>query len=231
MIPMTPLKEKAAFIFDMDGTMVDNMHHHTASWIELLGRHGVDIDPAAFFNDTAGRTGQHILRTYVDAGLTDADCAVLIEEKESLYQRRYAAHMVTLPGFDEFIKEARRRGVALAIASGAPPTNLDFILDGLDLRAHFDAVVGAADVRHGKPDPEVFLLAGPRCGVARHRCLVFEDAPLGVEAAARAGMPAVVLTTTLPAKAFGQFGHVLGCAPDFRGLSCEGLLRRLGGRL
>lgn len=224
---MTPLKEKAAFIFDMDGTMVDNMRHHTASWVELLGRHGVDIDPVAFFHETAGRPGQHILRTYLGAALTDADCAVLIDEKEGLYQQRYAAQMATLPGFDGFISEARRRGVALAIASGAPPMNLDFILDGLGLRAHFDAVVGAADVRHGKPDPEVFLLAAQRCGVPPDRCVVFEDAPLGVEAAARAGMPAVVLTTTLPAGEFSRFGHVLACAPDFRGLSCEGVLRGL----
>jgi HAD superfamily hydrolase (TIGR01509 family) len=219
---------KSAFIFDMDGTMVDNMHHHTASWVELLGRHGVDIEPSAFFNDTAGRPGQHILRTYLDGSLTEADCALLIDEKEGLYQRRYAAHMRALPGFGEFIGEARRRGVALAVASGAPPTNLDFILDGLGLRGHFDAVVGAADVRHGKPDPEVFELAARLCGVASGRCVVFEDAPLGVEAAARAGMPAVVLTTTLPAQSFAQFGHVLACAPDFRGLSCEALLGGLG---
>jgi beta-phosphoglucomutase family hydrolase len=215
-----------AFIFDMDGTMVDNMHHHTQSWVSLLEKRGVQIDPAAFFKDTAGRPGEVILRSYLSATLSDADCAALIEEKEALYRQLYSPHLKLLPGFDRFLQEAQAQGVRLAVATGAPPQNIAFTLDGLGLRDVFHAVVGAADVQRGKPDPQVFELAAQRCGVAAHDCVVFEDAPLGVEAAGRAGMPAVVLTTTLPSAAFSHFLHVRACAADFSGWTCAGLLQQ-----
>jgi beta-phosphoglucomutase-like phosphatase (HAD superfamily) len=98
-----------------------------------------------------------------------------------------------------------------------------FTLDGLDLRRHFAAVVGAADVEHGKPHPDVFLEAARRLDVAPEHCIVFEDAPLGVEAARRAGMRVVVLTTTLPASAFAQFDNVICIADNFNDMRCAAL--------
>jgi beta-phosphoglucomutase-like phosphatase (HAD superfamily) len=109
------------------------------------------------------------------------------------------------------------------VATAAPNANITFTLDGLDLRKHFDAVVGAADVARGKPHPDVFLLAAERCGVLPEHCIVFEDAPLGVEAARRAGMKAVVLTTTLPAEAFAEFDNVIHIASDFSQLTMDEL--------
>lgn len=214
---------KRAFIFDMDGTIVDNMAFHTESWIAFFAQRGQTLDPDAFFRDTAGRQGHEILRHYLGDALLDADTATLNDAKEAVYRELYAPHRKTVDGFDDLIAQAKLRGVKLAVATAAPNANITFTLDGLDLRRHFDAIVGAADVARGKPNPDVFLAAAERCGVAPGHCIVFEDAPLGVEAARRAGMRAVVLTTTLPASAFAHFDNVIHIASDFSELTIDEL--------
>ncbi|MES2899161.1 MAG: HAD family phosphatase [Pseudomonadota bacterium] len=214
---------KRAFIFDMDGTIVDNMSFHTASWITFFQRRGKDIDADEFFRTTAGRQGKEIIRSHMGEHLADEEVTALNLEKESVYRELYKPHRKTVSGFDGLIAEAKARSVALAVATAAPNANIEFTLDGLDLRSHFDAIVGAADVARGKPNPDVFLLAAERCGVAPEHCIVFEDAPLGVEAARRAGMKAVVLTTTLPASAFAEFDNVIHIASDFSELTIDEL--------
>ncbi|WEF34736.1 HAD family hydrolase [Pseudoduganella chitinolytica] len=212
-----------AFIFDMDGTIVDNMAFHTKSWLAFFERRGHAIDGDEFFRATAGRQGHEIMRTYLGAELTREQAAELDAEKEELYRELYAPHLETVAGFEQLVATAQEADVRLAVATAAPPANIVFTLDGLDLRRHFDAVVGAADVARGKPNPDVFLLAAERCGVAPEHCIVFEDAPLGVEAARRAGMRAVVLTTTLPADAFAEFDNVICVARDFTELNIDAL--------
>jgi beta-phosphoglucomutase family hydrolase len=212
-----------AFIFDMDGTIVDNMDFHTKSWIAFFERRGQIIDPDEFFRATAGRQGKEIMRRYLGDDLPDDVIATLNDEKESVYRELYEPHRQTVHGFDELVVLAKQKHVALAVATAAPNANITFTLDGLDLRKHFDAIVGAADVARGKPNPDVFLEAARRCDVAPEHCIVFEDAPLGVEAARRAGMRAVVLTTTLPAEAFAEFDNVIHIAKDFSELTVDEL--------
>ena len=214
---------KRAFIFDMDGTIVDNMDFHTRAWITFFERRGTAIDADEFFRTTAGRQGREIIRSYMGEQLSDVEVSDLNKEKEVVYRELYGPHRKTVPGFETLVRHARERRVALAVATAAPDANITFTLDGLDLRQHFDVVVGAANVQRGKPHPDVFLLAAERCGVAPEHCIVFEDAPLGVEAARRAGMRAVVLTTTLPAEAFAEFDNVIHIASDFSQLTIDAL--------
>ncbi|MDQ1816858.1 HAD family phosphatase [Massilia sp. CCM 9210] len=214
---------RRAFIFDMDGTIVDNMSFHTESWIAFFQRRGKDIDADEFFRATAGRQGKEIIRSHMGEHLNDDEVRILNDEKELVYRELYEPHRKTVMGFDGLIALAKEMNVALAVATAAPNANITFTLDGLDLRRHFDTVVGAADVARGKPHPDVFLLAAERCGVAPEHCIVFEDAPLGVEAARRAGMRAVVLTTTLPAAAFSEFDNVIHIASDFSELTIDAL--------
>ena len=220
---MSLANTKRAFIFDMDGTIVDNMSFHTASWVTFFQRRGKDIDADEFFRTTAGRQGKEIIRSHMGEHLDDAEVLLLNQEKESVYRELYEPHRKTVDGFDDLVDQAKLRGVALAVATAAPNANITFTLDGLDLRRHFEHVVGAADVASGKPNPDVFLLAAERCGVAPEHCIVFEDAPLGVEAARRAGMKCVVLTTTLPAEAFAEFDNVIHIASDFSQLTIDEL--------
>ena len=215
--------EKSAFIFDMDGTIVDNMAFHTKSWITFFEQRGMSIDAEEFFRTTAGRQGKEIIRAHMGEHLEDHEVVALNQEKEAVYRDLYGPHRKTVGGFDDLIARARQQGVVLAVATAAPTANIEFTLDGLDLRRHFDVIVGAADVARGKPNPDGFLLAAERCGVAPADCIVFEDAPLGVEAARRAGMRCVVLTTTLPAEAFAEFDNVIAIASDFSALDIDAL--------
>jgi beta-phosphoglucomutase len=215
------LSSACAFVFDMDGTIVDNMAYHTDSWITFFERRGTSIDPDAFFRATAGRQGGEIIRSYLGEHLSDAEVAQLNHEKEAVYRELYGPHRKTVTGFDALVSLGRAHGVKLAVATAAPPANIVFTLDGLDLRRHFDAVVGAADVARGKPHPDVFLKAAEQCGVPPEHCIVFEDAPLGVEAARRAGMRCVVLTTTLPAASFADFDNVIAIVRDFSELPAK----------
>ena len=212
-----------AFVFDMDGTIVDNMAFHTRSWITFFERRGKAVDADEFFRTTAGRQGQEIIRSHLEQELADDEVATLIHEKEGVYRELYAPHLRAVSGFEDLIATARASGTKLAVATAAPPANIEFTLDGLDLRRHFDAIVGAADVARGKPHPDVFLEAARRCGVAPEHCIVFEDAPLGVEAARRAGMRAVVLTTTLPASSFAEFDNIVAIVNDFSELDVDSL--------
>jgi beta-phosphoglucomutase len=216
-----------AFIFDMDGTIVDNMGFHTDSWLEFFARRGKQYDADAFFRETAGAQGREILRERLGPDIPDDEIAVLAQEKDALYREMYAPHREAIAGFEELVDKARERGVALAVATSAPPPNIVFTLDELDLRRHFDAVVGAADVKQGKPHPDVFLKAAEKLGVNPEDCIVFEDAPMGVEAARRAGMRAVVITTTLPAEAFEEFDNVIAIIKDYTGVSVDDLLASL----
>ncbi|MBY0240451.1 MAG: HAD family phosphatase [Burkholderiaceae bacterium] len=206
---------RRAFIFDMDGTIVDNMGFHMTSWLEFFARRDMILDADAFFRDTAGRQSHEIMSTYFGKPYTKETSRELDDEKEALYRELYAPYLKTVAGFMDLIAKAGQQDVALAVATAAPNDNIAFTLDGLDLRRHFNAVVGAADVARGKPHPDVFLLAAERCGVDPSNAIVFEDAPLGVEAARRAGMRAVVLTTTLPASAFAAFDNVIAVVRDF----------------
>lgn len=208
--------KRTVFIFDMDGTIVDNMEFHELSWQEFFARRGVEIDSENFFRTTAGRLGSEIMRDYLDASLSDADCAVLNREKEEIYRELYKPQRKLAGGLEAFLGEAMEAGITLAVATAAPQENVEFILDGLDIRRCFKMVVGASDVRRGKPYPDVFLQAALGCSAGPHQCLVFEDAPLGVEAASRAGMPAVVLTTSGGRADFSGYGNVIAMGEDFR---------------
>jgi beta-phosphoglucomutase len=207
-----------AFIFDMDGTIVDNMAFHTDSWLAFFARHGKTYDADAFFRETAGAQGREILRERLGPEITDDEIAVLAHEQDELYREMYGPHRSAIQGFEAFVTAARAQGVKLAVATSAPPANIVFTLDELDLRRHFDAVVGAADVARGKPHPDVFLKAAEKLGVDPRDCIVFEDAPMGVEAARRAGMKAVVITTTLPAEAFREFDNIVRIVEHYEDL-------------
>jgi len=214
---MTLAHPPSAFLFDMDGTIVDNMGFHTDSWVEFFSRRGRTIDRDAFFLSTAGR--REIIRDEMGDHLTEDEVVALNSEKEVVYRELYGPHRKTVDGFDALIAAAKIDGVKLAVATAAQTSNVTFTLDGLDLRRHFDAVVTAADVPRGKPHPDVFLEAARRVGVDPANCIVFEVAPLGVEAARRAGMRCVVITTTLPAASFAAFDNVVLIVDNFNALS------------
>lgn len=211
-----------ALLFDMDGTIVDNMDVHTTTWLELLARHGVQTSPEEFFSRTAGMVSHQIFRIYFGERLSDEEIDRYGAEKEALYRERYAPHVAPVSGLTDLLMAAKASGVKTGLATSAPPENIDFILGRTGL--HFDTVVGAADITHGKPHPEIYLRCAERLGVAPEECLVFEDAPMGVEAGVRAGMRTYVITTVLTREEAAALPGIAGVIADFDGLA-EALLR------
>lgn len=193
---------KRAFLFDMDGVIVDNMAVHAEAWRVFFLEHGLRIDLAEFHARTAGMPSHEVLVYYFKRPVSRKEAEALTALKEKAYQRLYKARMAPVKGLIKFLNSARALGLKLGVGTGGAETNVDFVLDGLRLRNHFDAVVSAKNVRRGKPHPDTFLLLARRLGVAPPRCVVFEDSLLGEESARRAGMPVVAVTTSHPAASF-----------------------------
>jgi beta-phosphoglucomutase family hydrolase len=204
-----------ALIFDMDGTIVHNMPIHNQAWQDVLAEVGIHIDQEEFNRATTGKKTSEILRLMLGSQLSDSDLSYWSERKESLYRERFACCREPLPGLVHLLEQAHALGLPMAVASAAPPENIPFILDELDLRRHFQAVVGGEDVTNGKPHPEIFLKSARILGVEPEKCLVFEDALAGIEAARRAGMDAVMICTTIDAHEVAGQTNVLEAVPDF----------------
>ena len=204
-----------ALIFDMDGTIVDNMGVHTAVWLDVLAKFGVKITGSEFQATVAGMTNPETLRKLVNPEMTDAQAAEIARRKEERYREQYRDTMRPVKGLIPLLQEARRMGMRLAVATAAGNDNIDFVMNGLDLWDSFDAIVGADDVERGKPHPDLFLLAAERLGVSPEHCLVFEDALTGIEAARRAGMEAIAVTTSHNIDEVAHLPKVRQAIPDF----------------
>lgn len=205
----------AAMLFDMDGTIVDNMGVHTDVWLELLEKHGVKVSGEDFFRDTAGMTNPKILAFYFGDKLSAEEVSTFAFEKEALYRERYAPKVAAMPGLKEFLKEAKGKGIRTGLATSAPPQNIEFILTRAGLTEAFDVIVGSKDVTHGKPDPEVYLVSAEKLGVKPADCVVFEDAPMGIESGLNAGMRVLVMTTLLTHDQAMAMKGVEAAMPDF----------------
>ena len=125
----------------------------------------------------------------------------------------------------DFLKEANEQQILLAIASAAIPFNIDFVLDNLHIRHYFKAIISADDVEKSKPNPETFLKAAKALGVKPEDCIVFEDAPKGVEAAKNSVMKCVALTTAHDEDGFKEHDNVLFFIKDYRDPKVLGLLK------
>jgi HAD superfamily hydrolase (TIGR01509 family) len=219
----------SAFIFDIDGTIIDSMPFHSRSWEVFSERHGLPPCGDDFFHRTAGRTGFELMRDMF-ASRSDAELRALVREKELIYRELFAAQFREIEGFAAFARAAKTQGIRLACASAGDRENIAFALRGLGMQDFFDAAVGANDVARGKPDPDLFLLAAQRIGARPGECLVFEDAPLGIEAARRAGMRAVAIASTIDARELAAPAHVVACARDFTTLDPRMLIERMSMR-
>ena len=215
-----------ALLFDLDGTLIDSMPHHQEAWVRWHARRGLAIDAHDFFTVTAGRSNEEIFADMLP-GTPAAEIARLVDEKESLYREIAAPRLALIDGAQAFVQQAREAGLRLAVCTASTLPNMALAFQRFAIDTWVETVVSPADTSsepgaggrlRGKPHPDIFLEAARRLGIAPEHCVVYEDAPLGVEGARRAGMRAVALTTTLPAEAFANFDHLLAVAADFTAL-------------
>lgn len=217
---MRPSPRLKAAVFDMDGTLLDNMRYHNRAWLEMVRRLGVSATEEQFERHFAGKKNEEIFPDLLGRPVEGEELARLAEEKESLYRELYRPHLAPLRGARELLVRLRASGLRLAVATAAPPGNRTFALDGLELRPFFEQVVGAEDVKRGKPFPDIFLAAARALGVEPEACVAFEDAIQGIRAARAAGMLAVGVTTTTPAELLREAG-AQWTMPDFSALPAE----------
>ncbi len=214
-----------ALIFDMDGTMVDSMPSHAQSWVVLAQRHGLTIDLPELMRRTTGRTGLECMRILFERDMPDAEAFVHLQEKEALYREIFAPQFAEVQGFSAFAEAARARGLQIGVGTAGDRHNVAFAYAHLKLRPLPAVAVGGDEGLPGKPEPAIFLEVARRLGVEPAHCIVFEDAPLGIEAARRAGMRAVgICTGHTPAELAGA--HVLAHARNFTELTNSNFLEK-----
>ena len=197
-------------IFDMDGVLVDSGPAHHESWQMLARKHGLDVS-AERFHQTFGRTSRDIIRTIWGESTTDEQVRRLDEEKEALYRALISQHVPLMPGCRKLLARLENAGLLLAVATSGPPENLEFVLSEGLIANYFEATVDGFEIARGKPAPDGFLLAAERLGLLPASCVVVEDAPVGIESARAAGMPAIGLVGTHPAETLQAAGaaHVV----------------------
>ncbi len=205
-----------ALIFDMNGTMINDMDYHTKAWQRIFNE---ELGGNFTWNEVKaqmyGKNPEVLERVFGPLKFTEDEKTELSFAKEKRYQEEYLPHLALLPGLAEFLEQAHQLHIPMAVASAAIPFNIDFVLDNLNIRHYFTAIVSADDVLFSKPHPETFLKAAQLLQVDPVNCLVFEDVPKGAEAALNANMPAVVLTTTHKKDEFEHFPHILHFSDDF----------------
>ncbi len=183
-------------IFDWDGVIIDSARLHEQSWHQLASQLGTSISPESFIRGFGMKSAQ-IIATIHHWATEPEEVAGLAKRKEALYRELVAkSDIQPLPGVVEWLHRLHEAGLPCAVASSTERANIEAVLHRIGLETAFDAIVSAEDVSQGKPDPEVFLKAAERLKLEPQRCLVFEDAYVGIEAGHAAGMKVIAVTTT-----------------------------------
>ena len=211
------------FIFDMDGTMIDNMMVHHRAWQQKLKEYGIDWSLAEVHEKVHGVNVELLERLFGNR-FTLAERIQISKEKEIAYRNIYQSEIKLIDGLKAFLEAAKAANIPMAIATAAPPENAYFVLENLPIRHYFKALFHSDDVTKGKPDPEVFELAAKALGLPLQDCLIFEDSVTGAEAAYRAGCSAVILTTSHKEAEFSHYPHILQFAKDYRSINLKELL-------
>ena len=187
--------ENYCVIFDMDGVLADTGPIHYESWVKLAKQIGVKFSKR-FFNLTFGQQSISITRELVGPKIKQEVVEKWANLKERYYREMVKDKLKPLPGALVLIKELHERNFKLAIGSSGPPENVDLLLSTLSIKDYFDVIITAAEVKNGKPAPDVFLIAAEKLNIKVDNCLVIEDAPVGITAARKAGMKVIALRTT-----------------------------------
>lgn len=189
----------AGFVFDIDGTIVDNMPFHTQAFEIFTGRHRLPPFTKEMRARLDGKRNRDIFPVLFARDLSEEEIGLFSEEKEGLYRELSRGRLVPLRGLLPLLEAAERGGVAVAFATSAPVENVRHTLAELGLAERLPNVLRSDTVPRGKPHPDVFLAAAKWLGLSPTACVAFEDAPAGLAAARAAEMTCVALTTNFSA--------------------------------
>ena len=183
-------------VFDLDGTLTDNMACHAEAFAIFLHRHGLPEFTMAMRERLDGKRNSEIFPILFNRELSREEIQAFSDEKESAYRELSRERLRPLPGAIELLDRLAARGIGVAVATSAPEKNVAHTLGAIGLAERIGVITRSDTVPRGKPFPDVFLRAAEELGVAPDLCLAFEDAPVGVTAARRAGMRCALITST-----------------------------------
>jgi len=209
-------------IFDMDGTMVDNMMVHHRAWQRKLRELGLDMSIEEVKEKIHG-INEEILERIFGGRFTPEERQQIAWEKEATYREIFKPDLKLIDGLPAFLAHIQTSGLPMAIGTAAPPENAEFVVDHLELGDYFSGVFHAGSVTKGKPDPEIFEKAAASMDLPVSDCLIFEDSVTGAEAAQRAGAKSVIVTTTHARKEFDKYDNILRFIDHYDGLTLDSL--------
>ncbi|MBE0448724.1 MAG: HAD family phosphatase [Actinobacteria bacterium] len=181
-----------AFIFDVDGTLVDTRQLHISAWQRALKEFGLELSTSQI-QSQLGRRTIDIAKTLLPEN-RKSDAARIAETKWRIF-REFHSDVKPVPKTKELFNFLHKRGLDLALATSAIRGEAEFYVDILSLREFTSALVTAEDIQHSKPHPEIFLRAAAQLGVDPKESVVVGDSPHDMEAAKKAGMLAIGVMT------------------------------------
>jgi len=196
-------------IWDLDGVIVDSAPFHFETWREFAAARG-RVYTEEDFRQTFGMRNQDILLYIFGEKLERGVLETWSHEKEERFRSLIRGSVEPLPGVLTLVRALDTAGYQQAIASSTPLKNIHLILKGLAILDFFDVIISGEDVVRGKPDSEVFLKVAKAMSLDPERCLVIEDAAVGIEGAKRAGMKSIGVTNTLPGERLSSPDLVVG---------------------
>ena len=205
----------SALLFDLDGTLVDNMMVHHRAWQQKLRELGLDYSLERVKEEIHGVNLEILARLFGDR-FTEDERRQIAWDKEAAYRDIFADDFTAniVPGALTFIRQAHKIGIPMAVGTAGPKENAFFVVDQLEVRSLMGHIVHSGMVSKGKPDPEVFQQGADAIGIPLNECLIFEDSVTGAQAANNANAPVVVLTTTHAEEEFSAL-KVNAFLPDF----------------
>lgn len=207
----------------MDGVLIDNSAAYAVAWRTFLAGQQHLAQPEYAAARTFGRRNEELFPEVFGRAMDAAEIARCAQKLEDLYLGDYLPRMRETPGLTPFLREARRRGHPLALATSAPRRNVSIVTAKLGLEGVFEVILCEADVRRGKPDPEIYLAAAAGLGRRAEECVVFEDSFPGIAAALAAGARCVALATSYSRQEVAAAGASL-VAADFTDAALRGFL-------
>jgi HAD superfamily hydrolase (TIGR01509 family) len=208
-----------AIIFDMDGTLVDNIPFHRDAWLAFLKKHGIHLNASQFHAQNHG-TIDEMMQRFFPQIQDPYQLYELGQEKERTYREIYLPHIQEVNGLTTFLQAIKAKGIKAQLATMGDQPNIDFTLDSLGIRSYFSFTTGGHEVIKGKPDPEIFLLSMQKAGLKPEECLVIEDSQGGILAAKRAGIRVVGISTSESKETLVSLGCD-GVVADFEELGRE----------
>jgi len=190
------MSNSIGIIFDMDGVIINNHQYHYLSWQELCAKHDVTIDEEFYRNHMNGKTFMGIMKVIFDREINIEEGRKMALEKESIYRDLYRPYLAPTPGLLDLLEAAKTNGVPMAVGTSAPVENVEFTLDGLNIRHYFDAILDDRSVTKGKPDPEIYINCAAGINRKNEDCVVIEDAVSGIQAGKASCSKVIALATS-----------------------------------